>query len=436
MGLPAGQEISAKERIEVPVEQAEFDVHVGIDWGHDTHQVCVLDRSGKVLNECALEHSAAELHKLADGLIEQVGGVPERIAVGIEVPHGVIVETLVERGLVVFSLNPKQLDRFRDRYTVAGAKDDRRDARVLADALRTDRRAFRRIELPEADLIALREDSRLHDELQEQCLQAGNRLRDQLLRYYPQLLSVGEVDEAWLWELWKMAPSPARAQRLRAGRVQVLLKRYRIRRVSSAAVLEKLQEPAFSVATGVAEAAARHIEVLLAQLALLHGQLRQCDQRLQQAMAGLARPQSEVGPPHEPSDAQILLSLPGVGNLIGATMLAEVGGPLKQCERSMMRPRCGTAPVTKRSGKSLAVHMRYACNPRLRNACHHWGNTAIRHDARAAAHYHRLRARGCNHARAVRGVVDRLLDVLLAMVRDRTVYDPARYAAATARKAA
>jgi hypothetical protein len=436
MGLPAGQEIAAKERIEVRGEDAEFDVYVGIDWGHDTHQVCVIDRSGKVLKECPMEHSAAELHKLADWLIEHVGGGQERIAVGIEVPHGVIVETLVERGLVVFSLNPKQLDRFRDRYTAAGAKDDRRDARVLADAVRTDRRAFRRVDLPAADLLTLREDSRLHDELQEQCLQASNRLRDQLLRYYPQLLKVGELDEAWMWELWKMAPTPAHAQRLPVGRVQAVLKRHRIRRISGAAVLEKLQGPAFSVGAGVVEAASRHIEVLLAQLALLHEQLRQCEQRLQQAMARLVRPDSGAAPPHEPSDAQILLSLPGVGNLVGATVLAEVGGPLRQCERSMLRPRCGTAPVTKRSGKSLAVHMRYACNPRLRDACHHWGTTAVQHDARAAAHYHRLRTRGCNHARAVRGVVDRLLDVLLAMVRDRTVYDPARYAAATAQKAA
>ena len=112
------------------MEQPEFEVLVGIDWGQSTHHVCVLDGSGKVLRECAIEHAAAALHTLADWLIEHAGGQPGRIGVGIEVPHGVIVETLVERGLMVFSINPKQLDRFRDRFTVAGAKDDRRDARV------------------------------------------------------------------------------------------------------------------------------------------------------------------------------------------------------------------------------------------------------------------------------------------------------------------
>jgi len=414
------------------VEQSKFEVLVGIDWALSSHQVCVIDAWGKLLRECTIEHSATELHKLADWLIKQAGGVAERIGVAIEVPHGVIVETLLERGLVVLSINPKQLDRFRDRFTVAGAKDDRRDARVLADSLRTDRRAFERIELAEAEIITLREDSRLHDELQAQCVQVGNRLRDQLLRYYPQLLAVGEVDEAWVWELWKMAPTPARAQRLRAERVQALLKRHRIRRISAEQVLEKLQVRAFSVAPGVSEAAMGHIEVLLEQLRLLHRQLQQCDRRLEQAMAGLSKPQQhheEHGPPREHSDAEILLSLPGVRNLVGAAMLTEAGRPLKQCERSMLRARCGIAPVTKRSGKMLLVHMRYACNERLRQACHYWANSAVQHDARAAAHYHRLRASGCNHARALRGVADRLLDVLIAMLRDRTLYDPTRYGA-------
>jgi hypothetical protein len=267
----------------------------------------------------------------------------------------------------------------------------------------------------------------------------GNRLRDQLLRYYPQLLAVGEVHEAWVWELWKMVPTPARAQRLGVGRVQTLLKRHRIRRISAEQVLEELQVPAFSVAPGVSEAASGHIEVLLEQLELLHKQLRQCDQRLEQAMAGLAKPQKEQGehgPPREHSDAEILLSLPGVRNLVGAAMLTEAGRPLKQCERSMLRSRCGIAPVTKRSGKMLQVYMRYACNERLRQACHHWANSAVRNDARAAGHYHRLRASGCSHARALRGVADRLLDVLIAMLRDRTLYDPARYGAAQRAKQA
>jgi hypothetical protein len=120
----------------------EFRVYVGIDWASKAHQVCVLDARGTVRSERQVAHKAQALEALATALIEAGGGEAAAVAVGIEVPHGAVVETLLERGLAVFALNPKQLDRFRDRFTVAGAKDDRRDARVLADAVRTDRRAL------------------------------------------------------------------------------------------------------------------------------------------------------------------------------------------------------------------------------------------------------------------------------------------------------
>ena len=69
------------------------------------------------------------------------------MAIGIEVPHGTLVEELLERGFTVFSINPKQLNRFRDRHFPAGAKDDKRDAFVLADSLRTDQHCFRAVSL-------------------------------------------------------------------------------------------------------------------------------------------------------------------------------------------------------------------------------------------------------------------------------------------------
>lgn len=408
---------------------AQYRVYVGIDWAHAGHQVCIAEDDGQRLTERTVAHEAAALHALVDSLMVQAGGQAEAIAVAIEVPHGVVVETLVERGVHVWAINPKQLDRFRDRFSAAGAKDDRRDARVLADALRTDPRAFGRVELAEAALIELREDSRLQEELRAQAVQIGNRLRDQLRRYYPQLLAVGAVEEAWLWELWERAPRPAAAARLTPKWVERLLQRHRIRRVNAAQVLERLRAPAFSVAPGVEEAAQRHLAVLLAQWRLVHRQHQQCEKRLAQALGQLVDASSEAaGPLNEPSDAAILLSLPGVGNLVGATVLAEAGRLVTARERTTLRARCGIAPVTKASGKQRHVAMRAACNARLRAACHHWGNTAVHHDARAGALYRRLRARGCTHGRALRGVVDRLLDVLLAMLRDRTVYDPARYA--------
>ena len=135
-------------------EQAiSYHWYVGIDWGSQQHQVCVLDRDRHVVGERVVDHTGSSLAQLATWLWALSAGQPQRVAVAIEVPRGAIVEGLIERGFHVFAINPKQLDRFRDRHSVAGAKDDRRDAFVLADSLRTDRPSFRRLHLDKPQLL-------------------------------------------------------------------------------------------------------------------------------------------------------------------------------------------------------------------------------------------------------------------------------------------
>ena len=92
----------------------------GVDWGSERHQACLLDADGDIVGERAFAHSGAGLAELADWLLSLAGAANE-VAVGIEVPHGPVVDTLVDRGLVVHAINPKQLDRLRDRFSVAGA---------------------------------------------------------------------------------------------------------------------------------------------------------------------------------------------------------------------------------------------------------------------------------------------------------------------------
>ena len=121
---------------------------VGVDWGSKEHHVCLLDASGKVVGQRAFNHNGEGLSAMADWLLGCTGKPPSEVGVAIEVPHGPVVESLMERGFNVHSINPKQLDRFRDRFSVAGAKDDRRDARVLAAALRTDPECLRRLQAP------------------------------------------------------------------------------------------------------------------------------------------------------------------------------------------------------------------------------------------------------------------------------------------------
>lgn len=413
-------------------EQQPYAWYVGIDWASESHQVCVLDGAGARAGARAFEHSGPGLAALAEWLLEVTGAGPERIAVAIEVPRGAVVESLVERGFAVFALNPKQLDRFRDRHTVAGAKDDRRDARVLADSLRTDQPAFWPVRPDAPHIVELRELSRLADELQQETRRLANRLRDQLLRFYPQLLPLcPAADEPWLWTLLSQAPTPAEGRGLSPRALARLLQAHRIRRLTPEAVLAALQTPPLPVQPGTVAAARTHIALLLPRLRLVHEQRGRIEQHIETLLAAVGTEEGIEGPRPEHRDVEILRSLPGIGRLVAATLLGEAAQPLAARDYDTMRALAGSAPVTKQSGKRRVVSMRYACHQRLRQAVYHWARVSVQCDEPSQGHYRALRARGHNHARALRGVADRLLGILIAMLKTGTLYDPMRRRAAT-----
>ena len=242
----------------------------GIDWGSERHQVCVLNSTGEIVGERAFLYTGAGLAELGTWLAT-IAGEPCAMAVAIEVPHGPVVDVLLDCGFAVYAINPKQ----RDRFSVAGSKDDRRDARVAASGLHTDRHLFRAVQASDPAVVELREWSRLAEELQQERVRLCNRLRQQLWRYYPQLLELADdIAAEWLLELWIMAPTPDRAMRLRPTTVARLLKRHRIHRFDAAAVLAILRKPTIQVAAGVTEAAVLHIRSLIARLRLANQELR------------------------------------------------------------------------------------------------------------------------------------------------------------------
>ena len=399
----------------------------GIDWASQTHQACLIDAGGKIVGERAFAHGGAGLAEMCTWLLAMTGAEPMEIAVAIEVPHGPIVETLLERGFQVYAINPKQLDRFRDRFTVAGAKDDRRDAHVLSDSLRTDRHCFRRLAAEDALIVELREWSRMAEDLQQERNRLANRVREQLWRYYPQAMAIGEDLAAdWFLELWAAVPTPARAARIRESTVARILETHRIRRIAAAEVMRILRQPALTVAPGTAEAASAHIRTVAERLKLVNRQIREAHRRLDELCASLAEGDGDTSPGQEPEqrDVTILRSLPGVGRIVLATLLAEAPEPLRRRDYHALRTLSGVAPVTKRSGKRCIVIMRQACHLRLRGAVYHWARVATQHDELSRRRYAALRKRGHSHGRALRSVADRLLAVACAMLTRQMSFDP------------
>jgi transposase len=404
------------------------DVHwfVGVDWATQSHRVCLLDAEGRRVGEREFAHGGAGLTELRDWLLEKSKAAPGQIAVAIEMPHGPVVEMLLEHGFAVFAINPKQLDRFRDRFTVAGAKDDSRDAHVLGDSLRTDRKAFRRLATDNPVVIELREWSRIADELQQERTRLANRLRQQLWRYYPQATELtDDVGDDWFLALWHKVPTPAAATKAAEKTIARILKDHRIRRLDAATVLQTLRKTALFVAPGTTEAACAHIRSLAARMRLVNQQTKEACNALDSLCARLAAQDEESpsGQRHEQCDVTILRSWPGIGRIVLATLLTEAAQPLRARDYHALRALAGVAPVTRQSGKQRFVIRRLACNKRLQTAVHHWSRVAIQRDAAARRRYDSLRQRGHGHARALRGVGDRLLSALCSTLKSQTLYD-------------
>ena len=403
----------------------EIEWWVGFDWASEKHRACLVDAGSRVVGERDVPHGGDGLAEFCAWLLEKTGAPPAHIAVAIETPRGPVVEGLLERGFQVYAINPKQLDRFRDRFSVAGAKDDRRDAYVLGTCLRTDAWAFRLLKLDDPVIIELREWSRLRQELQEERQRLTNRMREQLWRYFSQALDLtDDLGAEWFLALWQQAPTPAKAARLRAATVERLLKAHRVRRLTGAEALDILRRTPLTVAPGTVEAASAHIHTLVARLRLVNSQLQHAHRRLNELCAQLEQSEGEPGQSCEQRDVEILRSLPGLGRIILAALLAEACEPLRQRDYHALRTLCGVAPVTKSSGKSRIVIRRLARDRRLAETLYQWARCAIQRDPTSKRRYAELRQRGHGHARALRTVADRLLFLACILLRRQTPFDP------------
>ena len=270
---------------------------VGIDWASEAHEVCVLDRDGHIVERRQVTHTVADLQAFVEALLTRAHGDPAAVAIGIEVPRGALVELLVERGFAVYAINPKQMDRFRDRFTPAGAKDDRRDALVIGDSLRTDPQAFRQVRLDHPVIIQLREWSRIDEDLGVELTRLTNQVRDLVYRSAPGLLALSPAaDDPWLWALLRQAPTPAAQRRLSERRLDRLLRDHRIRRLTATQVREVLQQPAVFTAPGVVDAVAAHLQVLLPRVELIAAQRRDATRQLERWLEALETETASGGP--------------------------------------------------------------------------------------------------------------------------------------------
>ena len=279
--------------------EESFTWFVGVDWGSEKHHACILDTRGTVVGERQFPHSGVGLAELGDWLLS-IAGTTATVAVAIEVPHGPVVDSLIDRGLLCTPSIPSS----STACVTNSVSPVPRTIAVMPTCwvtvfAPTGVCSVGSMSLIHASSNCARGRAFL-EELQEERVRLGNRVRQQLWRYYPQMQKItNDLAAPWFLELWAMAPTPGKARQLRKSTVEQILKKHRIRRIDADTVLRMLREPAIKVAEGIAEAASVHLRSLIARLHVVNRELRQAEQKLDQLCAGIG--ETEGAPRRMPS---------------------------------------------------------------------------------------------------------------------------------------
>ena len=392
-----------------------MDCTAGIDLASEEHRLCVVDGEGRCSEQRRVAHSEEGLTTLCRRLLEL--GVTR---VALERPNGLVVDRLLEAGLVVVPVHPNQLAAARDRYRTGGGKSDGFDAYVLAELARTDMHRLAALEPDGDETRALRALTRAREDLVEQRVALANQLRAQLEAFWPGAAKLFfDVDSPIALAFLERYPSPQDARGLGERRLAAFLARHRYSGRKSAADLLARLRFAPTGRAGESEAEARR-QIVLGLVACLKPLVAQINQ-LTGEIGILLR---------QHPDGEIFRSLfrDPKSVVTAAELVAEIGDRRERHPRSdSLEAIAGQSPVAVESGKRKVACFRWACNKRLRDAVSVLADTSRKRNPWARKIYQDALARGHDHPHAIRILGRAWLRVIWRIWHDRTPYDPLKH---------
>ncbi len=392
---------------------------VGDDWAEAHHDIEIQDETGRRLVRKRLPEGIAGIGELHD-LIGRFAGEndePGQVVIGIETDRGPWVRALLAAGYQVFAVNPFSVSRYRDRHVTSGAKSDPGDAKVLADLVRTDGDQHRPIAGDSQLAEAVKVLARSHQTLCWMRGRTANTLRSTLREFHPAAIEAFEsLTSRDSLAVLELASTPERGRRLSRSKIAAALRRGgRQRYVESRAeqIQTALRSPQLEQPPLVAEAFGASVRAYVTLLATTVAQITTLEGELESSFG------------QHPA-AEIVLSQPGLGTILGARVLAEFGDdPDRYATAKARKNYAGTSPITRASGTRRVVLARFAVNDRLRDALHLQAFAALSVSPGARAYYDAHRAAGAGHHQALRAVSNRLVGILHGCLRHGTSYDEA-----------
>lgn len=385
----------------------------GIDWAENHHDIALVHADGRVITKRRVGANANGFAELL-ALIAEHGGTPEATPIAIETDKNLFVVALIDAGFAVYPINPRALARYRERHGQAGGKSDPADAIALAHVLRTDRHLHRTLPANSDNALRVKALARQHQEAIWALHQTVSRLRSVLLEFYPQAIKAfPNLQHYAATAVLAAAPTPAAGEKLTSRRIEAIFRR--VGRRNDPALVEQvrtdLRAPALRQSLPVETALGSVVAGLLKIVEAMRDAVEELKQDLTTELAQHAL-------------APILRSAPGIGAVLAARILAEIGDdPDRFTTAAGLRAFAGTAPVTRASGRSHYVKARKVRNKRLGDACHWWAFAALTRSPEARAHYDKRRAAGDHHNAALRNLANKLLGNLWWCLRNGELWN-------------
>jgi transposase len=389
-------------------------IFVGDDWAEAHHDVHLMDEAGQRLAARRLPEGLEGIRRFHEMVADHVDD-PGQVVVGIEVDRGLWVTALAAAGYQVYAINPLSVSRYRDRHSLAGAKSDPGDAKVLADLVRTDAHNHRAIAGDSHDAEAIKVLARGHQNLIWARNRHTNALRNALREYYPgALVAFDDLADRDALAVLGRAPSPDVGSRLSISQIRSALRKGgRQRNLDRRAgeIQAGLRAEQLAAPDVVARAFAATTTAAVGIIAQLNHQIAALEAELEERF-------------EQHPDADIYLSQPGLGDVLGARVLGEFGDdPERYASAKSRRNYAGTSPLTVASGKKRAVLARHVRNRRLYDAVDQWAFCSLSTSPGCRAYYDERRAAGDLHHQALRALGNRLVGILHGCLRTRTLYD-------------
>lgn len=389
-------------------------VYIGIDWADDHHDIHVTDDSAAPLDSFSIPHSYDGMKKLR-GRLGKSSSDPGNVLVAVESHQGLLIYALLEAGYLVYPINPKAMDRYRDRYRMSSSKSDPKDAMVLANILRTDLHLYNPLPRETVADARLRQLTRAHKSLVQQKVKLLNHLTAQLKSYYPIALRLfSRLDHKITLAFLERFPTPEKAA---AASLEDLRKFFQKQGYShqrkSTFIYESLQQPSLRAPKELEEV---HQTIVLSLVPVIRS-LRDEIEKL----ANEIGKEFKCNPAHE-----IFSSLP-TGELTAARLNGELGSDgTRYPTREYVQTAAGTAPVTRRSGKTIVIFFRWQCNKHLRAAFQDLARESVKQCAWARQYFAEQMRLGHKPSRAYRALANRWAAIIWKMLQERECFNQSR----------